>query len=262
MTTTAATFGPPGRATASWLAISRGRAFSVHLGLSVLVAVVAAAVVVLVWYPPPYFTALRAWDVARAQLLVFFAAGPLLTLILFKPGKRGLKLDVVVVALLQLAALAHGLAVLHRDRPQFMVFAVDRFFLLTARDLPPEQLAAARAAHGGTEQSPVLVVATIPSDEQERQRLIDETLFQGKPDIERRPELWLPFADEWRRVVARQRPLSVLSAARPTVAAQLASAEAERGFLPLVVGDRHVSVIVDAATGVPVDVVEADPWID
>jgi hypothetical protein len=66
--------------------MSRGRAFSIHLGFSVFVAVVAAAVVLLAWYPPPYFTALRAWDVARTQLLVFFAAGPLLTLILFKPG--------------------------------------------------------------------------------------------------------------------------------------------------------------------------------
>jgi hypothetical protein len=54
----------------------------------------------------------------------------------------------------------------------------------------------------------------------------------------------------------------VLSAARPTVAAQLASAEAERGFLPLVVGDRHIAVVVDSSTGVPVDVVEADPWVD
>jgi hypothetical protein len=261
MTTTAATSAPAGRTTASWLAMSRGRAFSIHLGLSVFVAVVAAAVVLLAWYPPPYFTALRAWDVARTQLLVFFAAGPLLTLILFKPGKRGLKLDVVVVALLQLTALVHGLAVLQRDRPQFMVFAVDRFFVLTARDLPPEQLAAARAAHGTT-KGPALVVATMPSDERERQRLLDETVFQGKPDIERRPELWRPFADERGQVIARQRPLPVLRAAHPQAAVTIDSDESLRGFLPLVVGDRHITVIVDTQTAVPVDVVEADPWID
>jgi hypothetical protein len=242
--------------------MSRGRAFSIHFGLSVLAAMVAAAVVLLLWYPAPYFSALRGWDAARTQLLVFFAAGPLLTLILFKPGKRGLKLDVVVVALLQLAALVHGLTVLHRDRPQFVVFAVDRFFVLTAGDLSPEQLAAARKAHGTTKQGPVLVVATLPSDERERQRLLDETLFQGKPDIERRPELWRPFADGVRQVVARQRPLSVLRAAHPHAAVDLGPDQTPRGFLPLAVGDRHITAIVDASTGVPVESVDVDPWID
>lgn len=241
--------------------MSRGRAFSIHLGLSALVAAAAAAVVLFVWYPPPYFAALHAWDVARTRLLVFLAAGPLLTLILFKPGKRGLAFDVVVVAVLQVVALVHGLAVLHRDRPQFMVFAVDRFFVLTERDLPPETLAAARSAHG-TRSSPALVVAVMPNDERERQRLLDETLFQGLPDIERRPELWRPFADEGRQAVARQRPLAVLRAARPELALAVRATETALGFLPLVIGDRHVSVIVDALTGVPVDVVEADPWID
>lgn len=241
--------------------MSRGRAFLIHLGLSSLVAAAAAAVVFFVWYPPPYFRAMHAWDVARTQLLVFLAAGPLLTLILFKPGKRGLAFDVVVVALLQLVALVHGLTVLHRDRPQFMVFAVDRFFVLTERDLPPETLAAARTAHGRGQSRPALVVAAMPADERERQRLLDETLFQGLPDIERRPELWRPFADEGRQAVARQRPLAALRAARPELASEIRTDETALGFLPLVIGDRHVSVIVDALTGVPVDVVEADPWI-
>lgn len=34
--------------------------------------------------------------------------GPLITLIIFKPGKKGLKLDLATIAVLQVAALAYG----------------------------------------------------------------------------------------------------------------------------------------------------------
>jgi hypothetical protein len=261
----------PSGAGSNWLAMSRTRAFLIHLAVSALVVAAAAAIVLLAWYPQPYFTAVGAWDVARTQLVVFLAAGPLLTLILFKPGKRGLKIDVVLVVLVQLAALGYGLTVLYRDRPHFVVFAVDRFYLLGARDVAPEPLAAARAARRFDEQfmrGPTLVVAKMPTDLAQRNRLLTETLFEGKPDIERRPELWHRFADEDRLVLARQKPLAGLSAARPdaasaigAVAAALGVAENALGFLPLVIGDRHVSVVVDSLTGVPLEIVDADPWI-
>jgi hypothetical protein len=254
-----------------WLTTSRGRAFLFHLLASALLAAAAATVVLLAWYPYPYRAVTGGLNTAWIQLGVFLAAGPLLTLILFKPGKRGLALDLVVVALLQLAALVHGLAVLYRDRPHFAVFAVDRFFVLSERDVAPEQLTAARAAGRIDERfmrGPALVVATVPTDEAERQRLLTETLFEGKPDIERRPERWHRFADEGARVVARQRPLSALRAARPessdaaaSAAASLGVPEDRLGFLPLVVGDRHLTVIVDASTGVPVAFIDVDPWI-
>jgi hypothetical protein len=54
----------------------------------------------------------------------------------------------------------------------------------------------------------------------------------------------------------------VLRAAHPAAAPELDFYPAGTGFLPLVVGDRHVSAIVDAQTGVPIGVVELDPWVD
>ncbi len=265
--------GPrPARASphGGWLGVSRARAVFVHLGLSLLL-LAAAAVPVLAWYPAPYFDAVNAWGIAQIPLLVFFGVGPLLTLLLFKPGKRGLLIDVVLIAVLQTAAYAHGLYVLHGERPAFAVFAVDRFVLLGTNHVDAAQLATARAAHvfDAAERGPALVVAKLPTDESERQKLLDETLFQGKPDIESRPELWHRFADETQQVLARQEPLAALRAARPAAAAEIASAaatlnaaETDLGFVPLAVGARYLAAILDPQTGAPRAIVDTDPWID
>jgi hypothetical protein len=256
---------PRARRTA-WLAVTRARAFFIHLIISALLLGTALPVL-LTWYPEPYFTAVRAWEAVRVQVGVFLAAGPLLTLILFKPGKRGLLFDVVVVALLQLIALGHGLTVLHRDRPSFAVFALDRFFVLGERDVDRAQLSAARAASRLNESPhrPALLVANLPTDAAERDRLLEETVFEGKPDIERRPELWRSF--DSRQVLSRQKTVAALRAARPDAASEIDEAVARLGvtelnFVPLVAGERHVAAIVDARTGAPLAVVDTDPWLD
>jgi hypothetical protein len=252
--------------------ITRGRAFLTHLAISSAIVGAACIVIFFVWYPDPYFQAAGAWNVLRVLIGVDVVLGPLLTLIVFKPGKRGLKFDLWFIAIVQLAALVYGLAVIHRERPYFMVFAVDRFFLLAAPDVDAVKLAEARAADRVGDKplrGPLLVLAQRPTDLAEQQRLIDETVFGGQPDIERRPEYWQPFGDHGGQVIARSRPLAALHAARPDAAAEIAALAATLGrpeneiaFVPLIAKNRDVSVIVDATTGSPIDVIDVDPWID
>jgi len=111
--------------------VTRARAFWTHLAISSAIVGAACAVIFFVWYPYPYFQAAGAWNVLRVLIGVDLVLGPLLTLIVFKPGKRGLKSDLACIALVQIAALVYGLTVIHRERPYFMVFALDRFFLLS-----------------------------------------------------------------------------------------------------------------------------------
>jgi hypothetical protein len=152
-----------------------------------------------------------------------------------------------------------------------MVFALDRFFLLSGPDVDAAKLAEGRAAGRVDDKplrGPVLVMANRPTDAEGLRRLLDETVFGGQPDIERRPEYWQRFSDEGGQVVGLSRPLTELHAARPDAAAEIAALAAKLGraedqirFLPLVAKNRDVSVIIDAATGTPIDVVDVDPWI-
>ena len=252
--------------------VTRVRAFLTHLALSSAVVGAACAVIFFVWYPYPYFHAAGAWNVLRVLIGVDLVLGPLLTLIVFKPGKRWLMADMSIIALVQIAALVYGLTVIYRERPFFVVFAVDRFVLLAKADVDGAKLAEAWAAgriDAKPPRGPLLVIANRPTDLEGLQRLIDETVFGGQPDIERRPEYWQRFGDEGARVSARTRPLTALRAARPDAAAEIAAFAARLGqtedqvrFLPLSAKNRDVAVIVDSATGAPIDVVDVDPWID
>ena len=56
--------------------------------------------------------------------------GPLLTLIVYKQGKPGLKFDLSFIAAVQVAALIYGSYTLHSERPHFLVFAIDRVTLV------------------------------------------------------------------------------------------------------------------------------------
>jgi hypothetical protein len=257
---------------ASLLAVTRKRAFLTHLGVSALIVATACALIFLIWYPPPYFQAVGAWNVLRVLIGVDLVVGPLLTLIVFKPGKRGLKFDLSVIALVQLAALVYGMTVIYRERPYFTVFALDRFVVLAHRDVDLSQLAEANAAGRiGAKPliGPMLAVATRPEDEAGYQKLIDETVFGSKPDIERRPEFWNRYEDKADQVGGRAQPLAALRAARPqstgriaALPAKLRVSEDRLGFLPMVAKNRDVSAVVDAQTGALLDVLDVDPWID
>ena len=107
----------------SWLEISRRRAFLTHLALSATIVGIACAAIFFIWYPRPYFEATGAWHVLRVLIGVDLVLGPLLTLIVFKPGKWGLKFDLCAIALVQLAALIYGLTTIYEERPYFTVFA-------------------------------------------------------------------------------------------------------------------------------------------
>jgi hypothetical protein len=255
-----------------WLDVSRPRAFFSHLAFSATVVGIVCAMIFFVWYPHPYFQAMGAWGVLRVLVGVDLVLGPVLTLILFKPGKWGLKFDVAFIACVQLAALVYGVTVIYRERPYFNVFAVDRFVVHAYRNVDGEQwrsaLAEARVDPKPL-RGPTLVVANRPADQAAYQRLIEETVFQGQPDIDQRPEFWSRFADQGSQVVARQRPLAVLRAARPDAATTIAAvprrlgvAEARLGFVPTIAKNRDVTMIVDATTGEPLEAIDVDPWVE
>jgi hypothetical protein len=251
-------------------AISRKRAFLTHLSMSALIVGAACALIFLLWYPRPYFQAVGAWNVLRVLIGVDLVVGPLLTLLVFKPGKPGLKFDLSVIALVQLAALTYGLMVIYDERPYFTVFALDRFFVLARQDVDLAQLADAQAAgrlDDKPSRGPMLVVATRPTGAA-FQKLLDETVFGGKPDIERRPEFWSRYEVEAAQVTRRAQPLATLQAARPDDRAKIAALQAKLGlaaeriaFVPMIAKNRDVSLLVDSTTGSPLDVVDVDPWI-
>ena len=123
-------------------------------------------------------------------------AGPLLTLILYRPGKWGLKFDLTVVALCQMAFLAYGLHTLSASRPVFLVGTPETFTLVFANEIDDADLAQAPRPEWRHRSwtGPILVGTRMPDDAQQRQQII-EAFMSGGAGIERSPKYYLGFSE-------------------------------------------------------------------
>jgi len=246
--------------------MSRKNAFLIHMALSTLVLGAVFALVLFVWYPRPYFRIVDAWYLIRILFFVAFVAGPLLTLIVFKPGKWGLKFDLWFIAIVQVSSLAYGAVTLYQQRPYFMVFSVDRFELIPAKNLDMSQL-----QYESLKEKPwigtVPVFAQLPEDPEEASRFMDEVFFDGKRDLEGRPEYWHPYADHALDVASKARDIEQLLGEGEKIA-DLAMQVIERhqgshqqlGFVPLIGRTSSFSMVLDMQTGEQLQILEIDPY--
>lgn len=213
-----------------------------HLLVSLLVALASTAAVG-VWYAPPWRQMQQIGNIYLLVLAVDVVCGPLLTLILASPlkSRRECWLDLSLVGLIQLLALAYGMHSVWAARPVALVFEVDRMVLVTANEIEPEALT---LAPPGVQQlswsGKLLKVGTRkPKDETEMISSLDQSL--AGISAAQRPSWWLPWSATRTAMRERAKPLSELISRRPEDAHTLYAAAQRSGraveslvYLPLV----------------------------
>lgn len=117
----------------SW-PLSRSGAFSLHLAISLLVFSSLVAMMLLFWFPGDLFFIDGGWQGLKLVAMVDLVLGPALTLLLYKPNKPKLALDMSLIAGIQIAALAYGFYTTHQQRTLAVVFAERTFFTVSASD--------------------------------------------------------------------------------------------------------------------------------
>ena len=189
---------------------TRWQASGTHFLICVAIAISVITLMLTLWYPRPLFEAAGGNGLLYILVGVDVTLGPLLTLIVFKAGKPGMKFDLVVIALVQAAALMYGGYVVFLARPAFIVFVKDRFEVVSAADLPPEELAAAKYPQFRQPplMGPTLAAADMPTDPAERVKVIQAALA-GR-DLQQQPRLWVPYDQRRAQVLAKAQPLERL----------------------------------------------------
>ena len=245
--------------------MTRNRAAIVHLLVSALIVGSVLAVVFFVWYPGFLFAMAGALAPVMVMIGVDVTLGPLLTFIVFKPGKRGLKFDMAFIFTVQIAALAFGAITLFNERPHFLVFAVDRFTAVPARHVDMNALRYEELQDKPL-GSPILVYARLPEDQSERSALIDSVLFEGKPDLERRAEYFEPYENGAETIRGRAIALTEFQAVNPAEETEVARAKRRHDALPLLVipassnTQEDFSLLLDEETLEPVKAIRASSW--
>lgn len=243
-------------------AFSRWQAAGTHLLISCSIAAVVITIMLGVWYPGPLFEAAGGSGMLYILVGVDVILGPLLTLIVFKSGKRGMKFDLAVIGLVQLSALVYGAHIVFLARPAFIVFVKDRFELVIAAEQDPAEQALARFPQfrepGWT--GPKLVAADMPADPKERNALIDAAM--AGLDLQNFPRYYVPYAERTGEVLAKAETIARLRIAEPVSAkavdkylADSGTREADVRALMLRTRFAWVVVLVDAKTAQPVKMV-------
>jgi hypothetical protein len=229
----------------------RGTAAGVHLLISATVAAGAALLVFGLWYPGPFRYLAGGRDLFLLVTSVDVILGPVLTFAVFNPAKgwRHLRWDLTVIALLQLTALVYGLHTVSEVRPVAMVFEVDRLRMVTAYDVPREDLLLAKPPYRTLSWTgPLLLGTRTPSPGPEH----NDALFKALEgtDVSSRPQFWQPYEQSKAAALARSRPIAVLLTHYPLRAddarqrlADMHADESTARFLPVMARGEWVVVL-------------------
>ena len=220
---------------------------------------------VLVWYARPLFAAAGTGRIPVFLAIVAVLAGPLFVFLAIRAGRALPKSRVLAIAALQAVVAAGCALALYVQRPVYLVFTVDRFDLVLARDIAPQDLAKvtnpvfSRRPLG----APEYAAALAPSDPGEARRVLDAALEGGK-DLQAYPQYYVAYASHALNALRRSKPVgAILERDAGKVARYLESvgrAQDSVRYLPLRARSRDGVVLLDASTGIPLEVLLVDPW--
>jgi hypothetical protein len=246
--------------------LSRYQASLVHLLISALLVGGVVGIVYWLWYPEPTFGIVGVLPIILMLIGVDLVLGPLLTMIVYKHGKPGLKFDLSVIALVQIAALVYGAHTLYQEKPHYLVFSVDRLEFVAQRHIDPLVM---HFEESQTEHFAglVQVFARRPEDPEEYQRYLDSVVSEGQPDLERRPEYWELWSDGAADIREQIRPLEAIKPSSPAEREKVQQAFEKHtknhpnlGVLPIGGIPENVGLLLDRDTLEIVDVIYANPW--
>jgi hypothetical protein len=247
--------------------MSRWRAAGLHFLISVIILAGALALMRLLWYQDFYFAAIGADGLIAILFGVDVTLGPLLTLIIFKSGKKGLKFDLACIGVCQLVALLYGMHTVFLARPAFAVFSVDRFNVVQAVEMD----------FSGAERSdfqavpwtgPRWAAVKITQDDEAFRKALADVVFHGR-DFSQHARYLVPYEEIKSKAVAMAKPIARLRRKGKGVQAServqdFLSArgltEEQVGYLPLKARAEDMAVIVGRPSGDILGVVRVNPW--
>lgn len=229
--------------------MSRFRAAGFHFLLSAIVGLILLALCWFVWYPSPMLLAIGGQEIFLLVVGIDVVLGPLLTLVVFKQGKKSLKMDLAVIALLQLGAMAYGVSTLLEARPAYVAAMGDKFQVVQASEITDANLAKGKASMPWW--GPTWVGTQAPTDKHEISALQDVKAAGG--DRGHFPQLHVPYASMKDEILQHAQGVDVLKKSHPAQAAEVDAWLAKRGytestakFQPIKISASEFAVMLDA----------------
>lgn len=244
--------------------MTRWKASGIHFSISLVIGLIAFCLLYFVYYPQPYFVAAGASVLVLILLGVDVVLGPILTLVVFKSGKKTLKFDLAVIAILQVSALIYGLSVVWQARPVFVLAVVDRLEIVYAGEIETAQFALAEHPEFAKESrlGPIFGLTRRPKAGDEQLEVIESAL-SGR-DIQFFPKFFIPArAEDLKAFLSRARKISELPGPARKLAESYVAAHQITGALVAVPMKGRVAeftVLFDLESGKLITALPAGAW--
>lgn len=236
--------------------------FLSHLLISSIIALLSLLLIFKIWYPAPLDKALDVGHIIILLIGIDVTLGPLLTLILAKKGKKGLKFDLVIIATLQLSALFYGLYSIEQGRPVWIAFDSSRFELVQEHMVSRQANETFADAYATDSMfSPRWVSSRPPKDSQEQSEWLMTELSTGvSPAM--RPTLYIPIEDSMDNILKAKQPLTNLEKYNmaDTLKKVLSAYPQADSFLPLRTSKLSMTVLLDSKDRSILAIVNLRPW--
>ncbi|WP_168397450.1 TfpX/TfpZ family type IV pilin accessory protein [Acinetobacter indicus] len=235
--------------------------FLSHLLLSFLIASVVVGLVII-WYPYPLANAVGVTNIFFMLLVIDVIVGPVLSLLVYKEGKKTLKFDLSVIIIIQIAALCYGVYSIEQGRPAWLVFHADRFELVRKNDILLENIDQAQSQfqHVSWSKPQFVAVKSAVSIQQRQNDMFTEVL--GGISLAQQPDRYIELTQAKNQIQKRALPLLELQQynQKTKVEKTLAKYPKADAWLPLKANAIDMVVLVHKESASIIKIVDLRPW--
>ncbi len=236
--------------------------FIKHLSVSILIALIIIGVVFFVWYPSPLATAVGVTQIFLMMLAIDVIVGPVLGLLVYKEGKKTLKIDLSIIIALQISALGYGIYSIEQGRPVWVAYNVDRFELVRKNEIIDDHIDKASPQYQQISWfKPQYVAVEFAKDANVRNDdLFAEAL--GGISIAQKPERYVDFVQAKPQLQQRTKSLKELNQYNDVKQVEriVSKYPQATGFVPLKANAVDMTVLINKEKGEVVKIVDLRPW--
>jgi hypothetical protein len=248
--------------------MTRWKAAAIHLLISFIVVGTITGLIYWLWFPYGMIRIAGMDRLLITMLCVDIVAGPLLTLIVFKAHDMRLtRRDLATIGVMQALFMGYALHTAWVSRPVFLVWSVDKMYLLYANELEPEDLAKARTADTRSLAwfGPRSHAVKLPKNADARAAIFADLIRRQRP-LEQLPEHYGPYADKRDEILKKSAPVAPTSLPEWMTPQSLDDALARSGrrqadlrLVPIHSARAASMMLVDAGTAEPITTLAPPP---
>ncbi len=242
--------------------LTRLKFFLSHLAVSAIIALIASILVFYFWYPAPLAQAVGVTHIFLMLLAIDVIIGPVLGFIVYKEGKKTLKIDLGIIILLQALALGYGVYSIFEGRPAWLVYNIDRFELIKNNEIITDHIKQAQPKYQQPSWlKPQFVAVEFARDSQIRQKEMFTEVLAGI-SIAQRPERYVPFSQAKIQLQQHLQSLSTLKQFNdPARVDQLLKQYPEAtAWVPLKANAVDMVVLLNKKKAEVIKIVDLRPW--